>query len=110
MQEKRSDVTHMFAPVRAPPRLPGMTVVGIALLVLAGCAVRPVTPELTHFVPGGGYRWDPATVLPDNDPATLLALTFSGGGTRAAAFSFGVLEELQRTVVAGPSGTHRRVE
>jgi hypothetical protein len=52
--------------------------------VLGGCAIRPVTPELAHFVPGGGYRWDPARMLPDNDPETLLVLTFSGGGTRAA--------------------------
>jgi NTE family protein len=85
---------------------PGLAFAGMMLLMLGGCAVRPVTPELAHFVEGAGYRWDPATVLPDNDPQTLLALTFSGGGTRAAAFSFGVLEELQRTTVAGPRGAH----
>ena len=45
-------------------------------------------------------------MLPDNDPHTLLVLTFSGGGTRAAAFSFGVLEELRRTVVHAAGGAH----
>ena len=35
-----------------------------------------------------------------------MILTFSGGGTRAAAFSYGVLEELRRTIVHTPSGTH----
>jgi NTE family protein len=79
---------------------------GIAGLCLGGCAVRPATPELTHAEPGHGYRWNLAHKLPDNDRETLLILTFSGGGTRAAAFSYGVLEELRRTVVQSPRGAH----
>ena len=86
------------------PRYLMLAVVGV--FWLAGCAIRPVTPELTHFVPDSGYRWNPKRTLPDNDPHTLLVLTFSGGGTRAAAFSFGVLEELRRTVVHAPGGAH----
>lgn len=35
----------------------------------------------------------------------LVALSFSGGGTRAAAFSFGVLTELERTPVRGASAS-----
>jgi NTE family protein len=78
---------------------------GIASLWLGGCAVRPITPELTQFEPDGGYRWSAHHTLPDNDPETLVILTFSGGGTRAAAFSYGVLEELRRTTVHTPRGT-----
>jgi NTE family protein len=37
--------------------------------------------------------------IPSYDDDVLLALSFSGGGTRAAAFSFGVLTELDRSRV-----------
>jgi NTE family protein len=37
--------------------------------------------------------------IPNSDDDLLLALSFSGGGTRAAAFSFGVLTELDRSHV-----------
>lgn len=77
---------------------------GIASLGLGGCAVRPGTPELAKYEPDAGYRWNTRQALPDNDPETLLILTFSGGGTRAAAFSYGVLEELRRTTVQSPRG------
>jgi len=81
-----------------------------ACACLAGCAIRPTTPELDHVVPGGGYRWNPAEVAPGNDPQTLFVLTFSGGGTRAAAFAFGVLEELRRTPVAAATGTRTALD
>ena len=83
-----------------------LTLAVFAIFWLAGCAIRPITPALTHFDPDTGYRWDPQRVLPNNDPQTLLVVTFSGGGTRAAAFSFGVLEELRRTIVHAPGGAH----
>ena len=84
-----------------------LTLAVFAIFWLAGCAIRPITPALTHFDPDtAGYRWDPQRVLPNNDPQTILILTFSGGGTRAAAFSFGVLEELRRTIVHAPGRPH----
>jgi NTE family protein len=79
----------------------GLPLLVVLALSLAGCAVRPATPDLPRFEPGQGYRWTPQRTRPDNDPQTLLVLTFSGGGTRAAAFSYGVLEELRRTPVGG---------
>ena len=39
----------------------------------------------------------------------LVVLAFSGGGTRAAAFSYGVLEFLRRTEVVGPKGNKVRL-
>jgi NTE family protein len=44
----------------------------------------------------------------NNDPHTLFILAFSGGGTRAAAFSYGVLEELRRTEIV-IDGQRRRL-
>ncbi len=72
-------------------------------LALAACATRPINPPLAHFEPHAGYRWANRSDIPRNDPETLLLLAFSGGGTRAAAFSFGVLEELRRTPVGLPA-------
>ena len=71
--------------------------------ILAGCAS-------VYNLPGNAPL---GAALADNnvgreitayDDDVLLALAFSGGGTRAAAFSFGVLSELERTR-AGSSQT-----
>lgn len=40
----------------------------------------------------------------------MLVLTFSGGGTRAAAFSYGVLEELARTEITEGGHRHRLLD
>ena len=78
-------------------------------MVLAGCANRPINERITQFDPKSGYR--PYLLIPkrqNNDPHTLFILSFSGGGTRAAAFSYGVLEELRRTEVV-VDGRRRRL-
>jgi len=79
------------------------TVVGIlclAVVGLSGCASRPINEPITAVDPQGGYR--PSVLVPqreNNDPTTLFILSFSGGGTRAAALSYGVLKELRDTEV-----------
>jgi len=81
----------------------------LALLVLAGCASRPINQPIARVDPSAGYR--PFLLIPkrvDNDQHTLFVLAFSGGGTRAAAFSYGVLEELRRTEVV-IDGQRRRL-
>ena len=69
----------------------------------------PINERLTQFDPNAGYR--PYLLMPkrvNNDPQTLFILAFSGGGTRAAALSYGVLEELRRTEVV-IDGQRRRL-
>ena len=69
-------------------------------LVLGGCASRPVNPPITQTNPNCGYRFETRQVHAKNKE-NLVVLAFSGGGTRAAAFSYGVLEFLKRTEVVG---------
>ena len=81
----------------------------VAITALAGCASRPINEPITQADPRSGYR--PPLLIPkrqNNDQSTLFVLSFSGGGTRAAAFSYGVLEELQRTEIV-VDGKRRRM-
>ncbi len=63
-------------------------------IVAAGCAHYPVNQPLKQVDPQSGYRGK-YMGTPGNSENLLLYLTFSGGGTRAAALSYGVLEELR---------------
>ncbi len=56
-----------------------------------------------------GYRFQ-KTTSPTNSSDLLLMLAFSGGGTRAAALSYGVLEELARTPVDSGGTRHRMLD
>jgi NTE family protein len=76
-------------------------------VVLIGCAHYPVNERLKQVDPQAGYRGK-VMVAPENSENLLLYLTFSGGGTRAAALSYGVLEELRRTEVT-ITGKNRRL-
>jgi NTE family protein len=75
---------------------------------LAGCATRPVNPPIEKADPSSGYRL--LTRHPEfKDQQNLVILAFSGGGTRAAAFSYGVLEYLRSTEVVGHTGKKARL-
>jgi NTE family protein len=73
------------------------------LLALAGCASRPVNPPIAQADPNGGYRFENRVAKTDK-LEDLIILAFSGGGTRAAAFSYGVLEYLRRTEMVTAQG------
>jgi NTE family protein len=78
-------------------RMTSVLLVGLAL-ALAGCASRPVNPPLKEADRGYGYRTE-GQAIRGAASDTMVVLAFSGGGTRAAAFSFGVLEALRDTEV-----------
>ena len=82
----------------------------IAVFLLAGCAGRPINQPLDNVDLSSGYRGNVVVPKrPDNDPSTLFVLSFSGGGTRAAALSYGVLEELRRVEFTAADGKTRRL-
>jgi NTE family protein len=72
----------------------------LAALAAAACAHWPENAPLTRYDPRAGYRL--ANVRrPHQSDDLFLFVSFSGGGTRAAALAYGVLEELARTQIAG---------
>lgn len=79
----------------------------LSALLIAGCATRPVNAPVTAIDRQAGYR---LATRPGLDPAreNLVILAFSGGGTRAAAFSYGVLEALRDIELVGAHGRHGR--
>src|SRR5437660_12695986 len=79
-----------------------------ALLTLGGCATRPVNPPITQVDVNTGYTFQ-TRQKHFKSQDNLVILAFSGGGTRAAAFSYGVLEFLRRTEVVGPQGNTVRL-
>ena len=86
----------------------------MAFSILGGCtAIAPSNPPITQVKPGEGYRLarllKPAGTR-QNDPHTLVLLAFSGGGTLAAALSYGVLEVLRRTQITVQGRTHPLID
>ena len=78
-----------------------LTIFAILLLLFflnTGCAHYPFNQPLKQIDRQTGYRAKFRGV-PGNSEALLFYLTFSGGGTRAAAFAYGVLEELKENMV-----------
>ena len=79
-----------------------------AFFLLVGCAHRPINPPITKADPKYGYRGLTRPAISAGGESMVI-LAFSGGGTRAAAFSYGVLEFLRDTEVVGPKGNKARL-
>jgi len=78
-----------------------LRILAILLLLFflnTGCAHYPINQPLKQIDRQTGYRAKFRGV-PGNSEALLFYLTFSGGGTRAAALGYGVLETLKETMV-----------
>jgi len=79
----------------------------LAAVLISGCAHYPINEPLKEYDPNAGYRAKSMRV-PGKSDDMLIFLTFSGGGTRAAAFSYGVLEVLANTEIT-VEGKSRRL-
>ncbi len=90
-----------------PSRAISLSILAL-VLVLGGCATRPVNPRVTQASVDTGYTFQ-TRQKHFKSQENLVILAFSGGGTRAAAFSYGVLELLRRTEVVGPKGNKVRL-
>jgi len=97
----------MKAERASPFALAYAVALSVALAALTGgCAHWPATPPLAQ-AGAPGYRLGEVT-RPGQSEDLLLILAISGGGTRAAALGYGVLEELRRTEVT-VNGVKRRL-
>ena len=67
----------------------------------AGCIHAPLNAPKESVQAEPGYYFAQRVPKSVNESGTLFLVAFSGGGTRAAAMSYGVLEELRRTSVPG---------
>src|SRR6266550_2260750 len=79
------------------------------ILLEVGCAHYPENARIEHYDPQSGYRFRNLS-HPGNSDSLQVFLAFSGGGTRAAALSYGVLEELARTQIVWEGQTRRLLD
>jgi len=77
------------------------------LLLLSSCATRQVNPPIAKYNPSNLQQFQKQWHRGDQQDLVILA--FSGGGTRAAAFSYGVLETLRRVEIVTKAGSKTRL-
>lgn len=70
----------------------------LLVLQVSGCAHYPVNAPLAPRQQNDGYQFVQDTA-PPNTNSLFVCLVFSGGGTRAATFSYGVMEKLRNTKI-----------
>ncbi|NOU13942.1 MAG: patatin-like phospholipase family protein [Methylococcaceae bacterium] len=70
-------------------------------LVLGACSASYIeNRQLQSYDVKSGYRFpEPGQANQANSDSLYICLAFSGGGTRAAAFSYGILEKLRDTTI-----------
>jgi NTE family protein len=86
------------------------TVIGFLILLLTSCGTFPKNPDLAKYEPKVGYRYDNLESGDNNTNSLFVILAFSGGGTRAASLSYGVLQELGNTQIEWKGQTKRLLD
>lgn len=79
----------------------------VMAVVCSGCASYTKNLPIEDIAPEAGYRYSSVRLPPAGDTPFVI-LAFSGGGTRAAAFSFGLMEELNRIEYTRADGSKRK--
>lgn len=79
-------------------RITARIAVVACVLLLISCGSFPVNPPLAKYDPSAGYRFEKLEQGGSSDELFVI-LALSGGGTRAAALSYGVLEALRDTKI-----------
>jgi NTE family protein len=80
-----------------------LSLVVVSLPILGGCATRPINPPLLHYEATVPYQFERLEAK-RGAQEDLVIRAFSGGGMRAAAFSYGVLETLRRIEIVTSAG------
>jgi NTE family protein len=94
--------------MKTPKLIRRLLILLIAVGVMGGCAHYPDNPSMASISMASGYRYGVVRKPPQKDKPFVI-LAFSGGGTRAAAFSFGLMEELRKIEYAAGDGTRQRL-
>src|SRR6516165_9246669 len=93
---------------RKPSFLALLAFVVALLLAPDRCAHRPVNPPLSHIEARSEQSFE-GLERTRGEHDDLVILAFSGGGTRAAAFSYGALEALRRIEIVTKTGRKTRL-
>ena len=80
----------------------------LLVLAIAGCSTATMNTRLDETSRQPAYDFE--SRLPDNDQRLFVVLAFSGGGTRAAALSYGVLDALRRAQITIDDEHHRLLD
>ena len=84
--------------MRCARRMARVSLLGCLLLVASCASYTSGNPPLAKYTPEAGYRFE-RLEKGDNSDELFVIVTFSGGGTRAAALAYGVLEALRDTTI-----------
>ena len=100
---KGAETVHTTGSFRRFRRAVAVVSTLVSMFLMSCLGFRAANVPLERHDPTYGYRITDKTQHRARGRATIY-LAFSGGGTRAAAFAYGVLEELRETEIGGDGG------